>query len=532
MRRLMFRAAYGSLFVAIFVFLPKAASAQACCSVTAIDQRSGIVSAKENATGRAFQFKVGDGKLLGSLRLGQAVYANFKTNQISLDGKTACCSIVAGSAGSGEQRPESKSTVKPTAASKGGEPQPTPDTRLPEGTTEGAIRGLTAATPPASAPVPAGQACCAITGLDVGSGTASARAAAMGQTFTFTVGDRKLLGSLKIGQPVYANFKTNQVSLDGRNACCSIVSGPSGGAQTRSQSTSQGPPQTSSSSGGGISVPGGVVAPGSVNRPVLPYPDIAGEQEPMQYVVRNRSSVVSARFQNIGAEIPGDSTAMDPRPTWYVNGQARPPDDAAISVVRRGRPAWPTLAERSYTANFTLPQGSHQVRAVMPVMPGEQNPANNAATIPVTSGEAELAAQYDEKFIDSGDAGSYWRFRFWAQNTGDIPATCGMRLDFYDRSSFQNPDPNKQEPWNLKGTVTDTITVAPGGKSEYFFVQLRYNGFFSDPTKLPQAARQYRFALTVDEGNVVVEENKANNKLEDLTLRAGADSLNWGKNPW
>jgi hypothetical protein len=97
MRRGMFRTALGAL-VAGGLLIPQAvASAQACCSVTSIDKKSGVVSAKESATGRAFQFKVGDGKLLSSLRLGQAAYANFKTNQVSLDGKTACCSILSGS---------------------------------------------------------------------------------------------------------------------------------------------------------------------------------------------------------------------------------------------------------------------------------------------------------------------------------------------------------------------------------------------------------------------------------------------------
>jgi hypothetical protein len=273
-----------------------------------------------------------------------------------------------------------------------------------------------------------------------------------------------------------------------------------------------------------------VVVPGVIHSPTSSNPDIAGEQQPLQYVIKDRSSEVTARFQNVGAAIPADPSATSPQPTWYVDGQVRQPDNAGNFGVHIGRPAWATLAERSYTAKFTLPRGSHQVRAVMPVMPGEQNPANNAATIPVTAGEAELSAQYDEKFIDNGETGSYWRFRFWAQNSGDIPATFGARLDFYDRSGFQ--DPNAEEPWHLKATVADNVTVASGEKSEYFFVQLRYNGTFSDPTHLPQPPHQYRFVLNVDQASVIVEENKANNTFEDKTLRAGADSLKWGKNPW
>jgi hypothetical protein len=157
------------------------------------------------------------------------VFANFKTNQVSLDGKTVCCSILSGSTPSGERTPEpgsKQAAVKPTVASKGGQqPQPTP-IRPTEDSTESAIRGLTAATTPTPAPAPAGLACCAIMGLDAKGGTVSARATATGQAFSFAVTDRRLFDSLKVGQPVYANFKTGQVSLDGKKACCAILAAP------------------------------------------------------------------------------------------------------------------------------------------------------------------------------------------------------------------------------------------------------------------------------------------------------------------
>jgi len=265
--------------------------------------------------------------------------------------------------------------------------------------------------------------CCRIQSLDRATGVVTALDAASGRTFQFSVRDPKLVASLQVGQGVYANFKSNQVSLDSRTACCAIlsVSAASGGRTPESQSpkpsappataagtsTSRPPPPTpdtrpaegttegairestsSGSNGGQVSTPGGTAVPGIVHPPVLSNPDIAGEQQPLQYVIHDRSSEVIARFQNIGAEIPADSSAMSPRPTWYVDGQVRQPDDAGTFGVHIGRPAWPTRGERSYAAKFTLPRGSHQLRAVMQVMPGEQNPANNAATIPVMSGEA------------------------------------------------------------------------------------------------------------------------------------------------
>ena len=67
-----------------------------CCGIIAIDQRTGIVSAKVNATGQSFQFNVRDPAALARLRVGQAVYADFTTHRVSLDGRGACCTITGG----------------------------------------------------------------------------------------------------------------------------------------------------------------------------------------------------------------------------------------------------------------------------------------------------------------------------------------------------------------------------------------------------------------------------------------------------
>ena len=65
----------------------RAQTPAACCSITAIDARTGVVSAKVNANQEVFEFRVPDAKVLAGLHAGQAVYANFTTKQISLDGK-------------------------------------------------------------------------------------------------------------------------------------------------------------------------------------------------------------------------------------------------------------------------------------------------------------------------------------------------------------------------------------------------------------------------------------------------------------
>jgi hypothetical protein len=74
--------------------LPAPTPPAACCSITAINTSTGVVTAKENATGKIFQFKVANAALLNSLKVGQGVYANFATGQVSLDGSTMCCSII------------------------------------------------------------------------------------------------------------------------------------------------------------------------------------------------------------------------------------------------------------------------------------------------------------------------------------------------------------------------------------------------------------------------------------------------------
>jgi hypothetical protein len=74
------------------------AQVKQCCTVTAVDVRTGTVTANEDATRRAFVFKVTDAKLLATLRPGQGVFANFSTHQVSIDGKTACGQIVSGAA--------------------------------------------------------------------------------------------------------------------------------------------------------------------------------------------------------------------------------------------------------------------------------------------------------------------------------------------------------------------------------------------------------------------------------------------------
>jgi hypothetical protein len=62
-------------------------------SITAIDTRTGTVTAKVNGTGQAFQFTLSNRAFISQLRVGEGVYANLTTRQVSLDGRTAAGTI-------------------------------------------------------------------------------------------------------------------------------------------------------------------------------------------------------------------------------------------------------------------------------------------------------------------------------------------------------------------------------------------------------------------------------------------------------
>jgi hypothetical protein len=157
-----------AFFILIFVALPSAHADNACCVITAINKKTGVVTAKEtgkeNASGRPFEFKVTDSRLLNSLRVGQGVYANFGAKQVSVDGKNPCCAIVSlGNVptGAGMVPQSGQATPPPPQSSDPGKDKNKPGDKKTdasktslssgtvltpaENTTESAIRGATAA---------------------------------------------------------------------------------------------------------------------------------------------------------------------------------------------------------------------------------------------------------------------------------------------------------------------------------------------------------------------------------------------------
>ena len=81
---------------------------------------------------------------------------------------------------------------------------------------------------PGGAVPSAPAACCAIVRIDTAKSLVTARETATGFTFRFAVKTRRLLGALKVGQPVWADFAAKTVKLKAADtvACCNIIETP------------------------------------------------------------------------------------------------------------------------------------------------------------------------------------------------------------------------------------------------------------------------------------------------------------------
>jgi hypothetical protein len=189
------RFAPAALLVSIVLFYTARADAQKpfdpCCGIIAVDAAAGIVTAKVNATGNVFQFKLNNPATLAGLKPGQAVYANFTNHQVSLDGFEPCCGMTSGA------HPFSpvdgmRVNAQPNTPPDGIHPNLPPDGYRPS------------------------EPCCGIVAVDAVAGIVSVKVNATGSIFQFKPSNAATLASLKPGQAIYANFTNHQVSLDGR----------------------------------------------------------------------------------------------------------------------------------------------------------------------------------------------------------------------------------------------------------------------------------------------------------------------------
>jgi len=74
----------------------KARPGDPCCNIAAINAKTGIVTARDTASGKTFKFTVNDKGMLKGLRAGDAVDANFAAGQVAIRkyGASPCCFIV------------------------------------------------------------------------------------------------------------------------------------------------------------------------------------------------------------------------------------------------------------------------------------------------------------------------------------------------------------------------------------------------------------------------------------------------------
>jgi hypothetical protein len=86
-----------ALSIAAFLlgFAADSRAAAPCCGIVSV-AGSGIVTARETATGRTFEFQVADRRMLATLKPGQPVHADFTKMRVSVepDGLDPCCNIV------------------------------------------------------------------------------------------------------------------------------------------------------------------------------------------------------------------------------------------------------------------------------------------------------------------------------------------------------------------------------------------------------------------------------------------------------
>src|SRR6266404_5359421 len=80
-------------------------AAAPCCSIQAVDTRTGVVTAIDRATGQSFHFQVTNPAQLQGLRPGQPVYGNAASGRVGLTQAAPCCTVVGRAAATGAAAP-------------------------------------------------------------------------------------------------------------------------------------------------------------------------------------------------------------------------------------------------------------------------------------------------------------------------------------------------------------------------------------------------------------------------------------------
>jgi hypothetical protein len=136
--------------------------------------------------------------------------------------------------------------------------------------------------------------CCSVTGIDQALGTATAKDNATGQEFTFVVTDRALLQSLHMGQLVSADTKTGQVSVNGAEVCCGIVSGAVTPVRPAQAAAVAGPAQLQpAGSEPCCNVVANPALTGSLGRLLIAFPAVVGRTRVKVYKTGEKNAIKS-----------------------------------------------------------------------------------------------------------------------------------------------------------------------------------------------------------------------------------------------
>ena len=63
---------------------PEVFAGTPCCSITAIDMKTGIVTAKNTTTGGTFEFRLGNAAQIGNIKIGDPVSTDFQTREVTV----------------------------------------------------------------------------------------------------------------------------------------------------------------------------------------------------------------------------------------------------------------------------------------------------------------------------------------------------------------------------------------------------------------------------------------------------------------
>ncbi|MEX2164252.1 MAG: hypothetical protein WD823_08420 [Sulfuricaulis sp.] len=126
------------------------------------------------------------------------------------------------------------------------------------------------------------------------------------RTFQFRVADPALRSRLRVGAPVYVNFDTKQVSLDGKKSCCTILKISTAAKQAVPGTTPAAPASAPPTQSRAAQLTGNVTA--ATPRPLATHPQ---GQQMMSQAAQN-AALLDLNFQFLNKSYKNDVYVRDP----------------------------------------------------------------------------------------------------------------------------------------------------------------------------------------------------------------------------